>query len=101
MAVMDVALCGVVTQLREQSQPTNWMDVRHESMVESTKETLTAVCSFLGQDVSSDYLDDCAAIVFETPRRTRHKVAWTPELIARTQTAIERFPFLTGYRFSS
>jgi phage terminase large subunit-like protein len=41
----------------------------------------------------------CAAIVYDKPNRSRSRVDWTDDGIARVDDAIERFSFLAGFSY--
>jgi hypothetical protein len=75
------------------------VEVRHEAFVAEARGSLTSVCRALGVEPTPDYLDDCTAIVFDTPRQRRSTVPWTPERIRRVQGEIDSIEFLRGYRY--
>jgi len=74
------------------------LEVRHESFVTDVRSELNRVCSFLGVQTTADYLDDCAAIVYSSPRQSRFSSPWTPELIASVAERMQAFDFLDGYQ---
>ncbi|HEX2878174.1 MAG TPA: sulfotransferase [Polyangiaceae bacterium] len=73
--------------------------LKHEDFVARPKQLLTELCRFLGEEVSSDYLDDCASIVREAPNKSRLTVEWTAEQKQKVQRHIDNFSFLAGYNF--
>lgn len=73
--------------------------VRHEDVVAQPQAEVRRLCEFLGVDPTDDYLESCAAIVWETPHRTRRLVDWTDAQIDRVRSLIEQYPFLDGYSF--
>lgn len=77
------------------------VSVRHEDFIATPQEQLKQLCEFLGLETTPDYLDACAAIVFESANKARFAADWTPELIGRVAKEIERFPFLEGYSYDS
>jgi hypothetical protein len=68
-------------------------------LVADARRELAALCGFLGVTAGEDYLDACASIVFESPRRTRDDAPWTPELRAAVAHGIGRHTWLAGYTF--
>lgn len=91
--------CNSVSWIRSRVNPDQWMDIRHEALIDNPKLWLTKCCQFLGQNPSDDYLSDCASIVRESPHKTRHKAHWTRELIQRVENEIGKYPFLHSYTF--
>jgi hypothetical protein len=90
-------LCDAIERLRSGLPEGALLDVWHERFVADPEGGLREICGFLGLPVTDDYVRDCARIVFEEPRRTRHSSEWTPasvETVARRAAAID---FLAGY----
>jgi hypothetical protein len=74
------------------------LTVRHEAFIEDPRQGVRQLCAFLGVDAPEDYVEACASIVFERPRKTREGVHWSPEQIEFVQSKmIARFDFLAGY----
>ena len=92
-------LCVTVARLRVRLGPGQVLDVRHEALLGAPHLKLLEVCTFLGLEAEPAYLDDCAAILYAAPRRTRHHVPWPPEMVEEVNQAIDRFDFLHGYAF--
>ncbi|MBW3641785.1 MAG: sulfotransferase [Actinobacteria bacterium] len=92
-------LCATVAHLRVRLGPEQVLDVRHEALLGAPHLKLLEVCTFLGLEAEPAYLDDCAAILYAAPRRTRHHVPWPPEIMQEVNQAIDRFEFLHGYTF--
>jgi hypothetical protein len=93
------SLCETIAKLKRQIDSADLYEVRFESFVEQPRIHLAALCRFLGVECSDDYLDDCASIVFKSPRKTRHRIEWNPESIAVVKDKINQFPFLSGYAY--
>jgi hypothetical protein len=94
-------LCRTVAHVKRSEASDSVMDVRHEMLISDPKGSLGALCRFLGVTASDDYLDRCAAIVFPSPRQTRHEAAWTDQLIQGVQSRMGEFPFLEGYSWEA
>ena len=89
-------LCQTVADLKKRSrQPI--LDVRSEDLIIDPVTTLKAVCDFLDLEADDQYLEQCAAVVRAQPNRTREKVPWTDDQLARVQRTIETFDFLSEY----
>ena len=74
---------------------------RHEDMVAAPTEQLAKLCRFLGVEASEDYLNDCAAVVHEKPRKSRYELDWTEEQKEKVAEMIEQYDFLSHYSWSS
>jgi hypothetical protein len=74
-------------------------DLRLESFIEDPKPHLDRLCSFFGVKAGSDYLDDCARIVFKSPKKSRFDVSWDRESVAHVSKRIKEFSFLSGYAY--
>jgi hypothetical protein len=90
-------LCATVDTIRRRLGPAVVLDVRHEALLAEPRDELRTVCHFVGLEAADDYLDDCADILFPSPRRTREHVDWPPALVERVSEAISRYEFLKGY----
>ncbi len=70
-------------------------------MVANPSDGLSRACEFLGVTCDPDYLEACCGIMFETPRRSRDKVVWTPRIIRGVEIELRRYDFFDGYCFSN
>jgi hypothetical protein len=93
------ALCETVAGIR--SRGASVLDVRHEELVADSRSQLSRVLGWLGLDAATDYLDACTAMVFDSPRQTRHGVAWSRELLERVEAGTRAYDFLAGYTLES
>jgi len=91
-------LCKTVAWVRNE-RPGDVLDVRHETFVADPRYQLDRLCRFVGLAASDEYLQACASVVFESPRRTRMSVEWPPALIHEVADRMRAFPFLEGYTF--
>jgi len=90
-------LVSVVERTRHQLGADEWIDIRHEDLIADPTAELDRLCRFVGVEPSPDYLAACASIVFDSPRRSRDEVTWTPALIERLAAGLEGVPVLGGY----
>jgi Sulfotransferase family len=92
-------LCSSIERLKKRSQDFQIYDVRLESFIEDPKPHLEDLCSFIGVKAEARYLEDCASIVFESPKRSRFDIEWSRESIAKVRERMEGFSFLSGYTY--
>jgi len=93
------SLCRTVSEFKQQVSADELLEFRHEMFVEQPSKILSEACRFLGVEPSQDYLADCAAIVFDNPKKSRFNIQWEGKYLDQVQTRIEDFPFLEGYSF--
>jgi len=70
-----------------------------EDFIEHPDSQLAAICNSLGVGADSDYLQDCAGIVYQQTHKSRYDVAWNRDLVAEVQRNLEKIPFLQRYSF--
>ncbi len=76
------------------------LDIRNENFVTDPKKEIVRICNFLGlENIDEQYLNDCASIVFASPKKTRNQINWKPEFIEMVQKQIDKYEFLKGYSF--
>ena len=92
-------LCSSIERLKTQFQPTQMFDVRLESFIEDPKTHLDDLCSFLGVEANDTYLEDCASIVFKSPKKSRFDIQWDRESVARVSERMQAFGFMAGYSY--
>ena len=93
------SLCETVMDLKIRINPSDLFEIRHEALISNAKGGIRKMCEFLGVDAPDDYLEDCAGIVFSTPRKTRGQHPWKREEIDIVQKMMGPFPFLRGYGY--
>lgn len=82
-------------------ESTNILDIYVEEFIENPKSELARICTFLGVDFDQDYINNCAGIVFQQSRKSRHKIdLWSSDNIALVQERINEFDFLERYTFN-
>jgi len=91
------SLCQTVADVKREVSRACFFELRLESFIDNPTTYLRELCRFLGTDASPEYLDDCASIVFKSPRRSRYEVQWDGESINVVEKRIDQFPFLQGY----
>jgi len=91
--------CATVASIRKQIQPSDFMTLKQEELLDDSGTRLSAVCHFLGLEASEDYLSACISILYKPAEKARSKVQWNPELIATVTRKLEPFDFLQGYSY--
>ncbi len=71
----------------------------YEAMIADPKGELARICRFLGVSASEDYLAACAPIVSRSPRLSRHKLVWKPDMVAALERRLAGEPLLAHYRY--
>ena len=78
--------------------PDGVLDVYWDDLMANPHETRTDLLKALGiQSFSQSYLDACASILFKTPRRTRDKFDWEPDLVDEIETRLGEVDFLRRF----
>ena len=75
------------------------LEIHSEDFVKQPQEIMKWICDFLGVECSPWYLQMCQDKVFPSVSRSRDKVEWTEEQIARVQKLMDTFPYFKGYNF--
>lgn len=88
-------------EVRRRVGEAHFHQLRHEDVVADPRRVLADLCSFVGLDAPAAYLDACASIVFDAPRRTRDDVPWTADLLAEVSQRAAARPDLAAYRFEA
>ena len=91
--------CEAVAYLKKQISKSDILDIRHESLIDNPKTVLSQLCNFLEVEINNNYLNDCASIVFKSPKKSRLKYEWSDELIKRVKNQIDKYEFLQGYSY--
>lgn len=93
--------CEAIVELAERIGEGQLFRIRHEDVILDPRASLSSLCDFLGVEVTPDYLEACASILFPTPSRTREKVDWSEPQRTRVEARSAEFPFLSGYDFAT
>jgi hypothetical protein len=74
------ALADTVDRIVARVDPDRFHRLRLEDLVAAPQQHLDELCRFVGVEPDRAYLDSCASIVFQSPRKTRDDAPWSPEL---------------------
>lgn len=95
------ANCAAMHEMQDLIPPENLLVMRHEDLLSNPDTHLRQMCALLEISAPDDYLRACSNILYASPASSRTKVKWSPEMIHKVETQIERFPFLQGYSYES
>ena len=98
-AELYFVLCKAIDIIEKQIDRNNILFIRHEAIIKSPEVVLKEICSFFEVEASTDYLQDCGKIVYNTPHQSRFEGNWTPELINWVADQIAKYEFLNGYSY--
>ncbi|MGJ3249436.1 MAG: sulfotransferase [Elainellaceae cyanobacterium] len=93
------SVCESISTIKSIVGEQHVFDLRHENFVKKTQSQLQALCSWLGVESSTSYLEACSEVVFESPRRSCYEVEWSPAQVQDIKDRIATYPFLDGYQF--
>jgi Sulfotransferase family len=91
---------ATVAGAKKRIDPADLLDIRQEALIADPRKCLIDLCRLLGVEPLPDYLEDCARIIFKSPQKSRHKIAWSADLIRRVEQEMRRYPFFDGYSFA-
>jgi hypothetical protein len=94
------SLCETVTNIRQQLNSDELFEFRYESLIAEPERILKELCSFLCVDAPNDYITDCVATIFKSPRKPRYDAIWGSESITTVKEKMSRFSFLKGYSYT-
>ena len=76
------------------------LTIHHEDLVRSPASEISRLCEFVGLDVETSHLADCARIVFPQPTGTRRRLQWTAASVRAVEQRASAVPFLARYGFA-
>jgi hypothetical protein len=91
------ALSRTCDDIASRVGPERFHRMHLEDLIAEPRERLAELVCFVGVEPEPAYLDACAAIVFESPKRTREDAPWTPELVADVRRRSAAHHWLTPY----
>jgi hypothetical protein len=93
--------CETLVKLQNRLPDASLTAVRYEEFVQQPRQTLEALCQFLGIEGHDAYLTACTGLVKAKPDRYRQLVSWTPHWIGVVRNRINQCDFLAGYSFEN
>ncbi len=92
------AMADTVEEVARRHDPARFHRLYLEDVIGDPATALAGLCRGLGLSASPEYLAACSRIVFDSPRRTRDTMAWTPELLAVVAARSAAIPPFARYR---
>ena len=92
-------LSTMADEVRGLLAPNELLDVSYESVVADPQHRLSEICTFVGVNTPTDYLESCATLVQPASRLRRSSAAWLPAERRRVEEIIASRPVLAGYTF--
>lgn len=89
-----------VSKAKTRIPPDDILDLRQESLIEDPKRALRDLCALLGIEPFTEYIDDCAKIIFKAPQKSRRNLSWSEANIRRVAEKMKPYPFLAGYSYN-
>jgi hypothetical protein len=93
------SLCSTNQTVKNQLVADDVLDIRLESIIADPQNSMRTILKFLGLSAPKNYIESCASIIFDKPKKTRQEGPWTPDLIKSTTRKIEDYTFLSGYTY--
>ena len=92
-------LCEANRAVRARVPAQRWFDLRLEDLIARPGENLAALCGFLGETASPEYVQACSGLLFESTRRSREAASWSVPLVDMLSARIRAYPWFDGYSF--
>lgn len=93
-------LCKQVISIKERIEPSNILNVRHESLIQNSQKILEEISDFLGVDTPKSYIENCSQIIYKSPHKSRQEAKWNEHLINTIRENIDKYDFLKNYEYS-
>jgi hypothetical protein len=93
--------CDQTESVRALLRPDEILDVRYELFLQDPRSGLSELCHFIGVEPTTQYLEDCASVIWSRESKTRSRVSWTAEQIERVNKIITTYPAYSGYSFDN
>ncbi len=93
--------CDHLVALRQVIDPERLHMIHYERFVNEPRESLHRLCTFFGLQADREYLDACAAIIYEKPEQIRYDVEWQPAWREAVLEKSANYDFLVDYTFEN
>lgn len=91
-------LCPTVMRIMAEI-PESVLTLYAEEIVQNPTQNISKGLEFLELQSGEQYLQDCASIVFNSPKKSRNEHQWTHEAIRTVEEGIKQVPYLVHYSF--
>lgn len=95
------SLCDDISKIKQLVSEDSVFDIKQESVINNPQKNIKEFCAFLNLEADEAYLQDCASIIFKSPKKTRETVDWKSEDIELVARKISNYDFLLGYSFEN
>lgn len=92
-------LCEGTKKLKGIHPEDNWLDLKHENLIQNPIHTLEKLYNFLEEEASPSLLEDCKNIIYQSPHKSRYKKSRTDQTIQVVRHQMQDYPFLNGYTY--
>lgn len=92
-------MAEAVAALQSRVPDENWLEIRHEDMVEDAAEVLNRLCRFMDLEAPDDYVRSCTSIVRPSAHKSRHEAGWSGSLIQEVTARSSGYTFLRDYTY--
>ncbi len=92
-------LCKTNQTIGERLGPGNVHPLRHEDLLADPRAELGRLCRFLGVEAGDTYLDACASILYDAPKKSRRAADWPDHVVDAVTAEMGKYPFLRQYGF--
>lgn len=76
------------------------IQVHHEDFVANTAGELQRICEALNLSTDQTYLEACASLVWDRPKKSRHNSElWSPAMIELVQQEMSQYPWFDRYSY--
>ena len=75
------------------------LDIKQEDFIQTPAEILKNVVHKIGLEATEDYLSACSRVVFEKPKKTRHRTVWSNRLVDLVMHNMRQYSWLKDYDF--
>lgn len=94
------SLCNDISKIKRLVPNDSVFDIKQESIINNPQKNIQKLCAFLNLEAEEAYLQDCASIIFKSPKKTRETIDWKSEDIELVAQKIANYDFLQGYSFA-
>ncbi|MFB6307386.1 MAG: sulfotransferase [Flavobacteriales bacterium] len=84
---------------KKQHKGEEWIDVKSEDFIQDPSNELKRLCDFLEVSKPQEYIEKCSSIVYESPRKSRHRVKWSDKNIQLVKELSQKYDLLKDYSF--
>jgi hypothetical protein len=73
----------------------------HKNLILESKSTVRSLVEFMGERVSSGYLNSCDDLIFDDQKKTRFGACWSDSQIRKVESKIGSLKYFPDYEFGA